>query len=277
MNRFAGQVALITGAARGQGHEHAIQLATEGADVIAIDVPRETVGLSYPTGTAEELAETVSAVEKLGRRAIGIEADVRDLGRLETEVTKAVSELGHLDVICANAGISTGPAPAHEISTASWTQMIDINLTGVWHTIKAGLPHMLAGGRGGSIVIISSAAGLKGYPGIAHYVSAKHGLVGLMRSLANELGPSGVRVNSIHPTQVDTPMIQNEGTYRFFRPDLEQPTREDFEPASAALNLLPVPWVEPVDVSKAVLFLASSDARYITGATLPVDAGSTIK
>lgn len=157
--------------------------------------------------------------------------------------------------------------------------MLDINLTGVWHTAKAAIPHLIDGGRGGAIVLTSSAAGLKGYAHIAHYVSAKHGVVGLMRSLANELAPHGIRVNSVHPTQVDTPpMIQNEGTYRIFRPpDLEAPTREDFEPASASTNALPVPWVEPRDVSNALLFLVSDEARYITGAALPVDAGCLIK
>jgi NAD(P)-dependent dehydrogenase (short-subunit alcohol dehydrogenase family) len=155
--------------------------------------------------------------------------------------------------------------------------MLDINLTGVWHTTKAAIPHLIAGGQGGAIVLTSSAAGLKGYTHIAHYVSAKHGVVGLMRSLANELAQYGIRVNSIHPTQVDTPMIQNEGTYRIFCPDLEAPTREDVEPASATMNALPVPWVESRDVSNALLFLTSNEARYITGAALPVDAGCLIK
>ena len=154
--------------------------------------------------------------------------------------------------------------------------MIDINLTGVWHTAKAAIPHLRAAG-GGSIILTSSAAGLMAYPNIAHYVSAKHGVVGLMRTLALELAPDMIRVNSIHPTQVDTPMIQNEATYRLFRPDLDHPTRADFEPASQAMNALPIPWVDPVDISNAVLFLASDEARYITGVTLPVDAGCLIK
>jgi (+)-trans-carveol dehydrogenase/(-)-trans-carveol dehydrogenase len=155
--------------------------------------------------------------------------------------------------------------------------MIDINLTGVWHTAKAAIPHLIEGGNGGAIILTSSAAGLQAYENIAHYVSAKHGVVGLMRTLALELAPHMIRVNSIHPTQVDTPMIQNEATYRLFRPDLEHPTKDDFAPASQTVNALPIPWVEPVDISNAVLFLASDEGRYVTGVTLPVDAGTVIK
>jgi (+)-trans-carveol dehydrogenase/(-)-trans-carveol dehydrogenase len=155
--------------------------------------------------------------------------------------------------------------------------MIDINLTGVWHTAKVAIPHLIAGGNGGSIIITSSAAGLQAYENIAHYVSAKHGVVGLMRTLALELAPHFIRVNSIHPTQVDTPMIQNEPTWRLFRPDLDHPTEADFAPASQAMNALPIPWVDPVDISNAVLYLASDESRYVTGVTLPVDAGAVIK
>ncbi|PYE12427.1 (+)-trans-carveol dehydrogenase/(-)-trans-carveol dehydrogenase [Williamsia limnetica] len=277
MNRLQNKVALITGAARGQGRAHAIRLAEEGADIIAVDIPREVIDIGYPMGTEAELADTAAAVEALDRRIITAAVDVRDIDALTAAVTSSVAELGRLDIISANAGIAASPHAGHEIPEDAWQQMLDINLTGVWHTVKAGVPHMLAAGNGGSIILTSSAAGLKGYASIAHYVAAKHGVVGLMRSLTQELGPQGIRVNSIHPTQVDTPMIQNESTYRIFRPDLEKPTREDFEPASATTNILPIPWVEPVDVSNAVLFLASDEARYITGATLPVDAGCVVK
>ncbi|MEY1673143.1 mycofactocin-coupled SDR family oxidoreductase [Gordonia sp. ABKF26] len=277
MSRVAGKVALITGAARGQGRAHAVRLAKEGADIVAVDVPDEIIDVSYPSGTAEELQETCRAVEALDRRIITVPVDVRNADALRSGVDNAVAELGRLDIISANAGIASNPHLAHEIPETTWQQMLDINLTGVWHTVKAGVPHLLEGGRGGAIVLTSSAAGLKGYAHIAHYVAAKHGVVGLMRSLANELAPHGIRVNSIHPTQVDTPMIQNEGTYRIFRPDLNHPTRADFEPASASTNALPVPWVDPEDVSNALLFLVSDEARYITGATLPVDAGCLIK
>lgn len=276
MPALEGQVALITGAARGQGRSHAIKLASEGAHTILVDVPRDITDTGYPSGTTEELAATAAAVEQLGRRAISVEADVRDLDILDKAVNDAVLELGRLDIVSANAGIASKPYLSHEISAGTWRQMVDINLTGVWHTTTVAIPHILAGQRGGAIVITSSAAGLKGYAHISHYTAAKHGLVGLMRSLAVELAPHRVRVNSLHPTQVDTPMIQNEGTYRIFCPDNPHPTRADFEVASTATNKLPIPWVEPEDVSNALLFLASDNARYITGAAIPVDAGTTL-
>jgi NAD(P)-dependent dehydrogenase (short-subunit alcohol dehydrogenase family) len=178
--------------------------------------------------------------------------------------------------VSANAGIASF-GQAADLSEQSWQDMIDINLTGVWHTAKATIPHLIDGGRGGSIIITSSAAGLMGYPNIAHYVSAKHGLVGLMRTLALELAPHLIRVNSLHPTQVNTDMIMNESTWKLFSPDSDNPTIEDFRPASQEANALPIPWVEPVDISNALLFLASDEGRYITGVTLPVDAGTVIK
>lgn len=276
MPKLEGHVALITGAARGQGRSHALTLAAEGADTILVDVPGDITDTGYPSGTAEELRATAAEVEALGRRAMRVEADVRDLEALQDGINDAVHSLGRLDVVSANAGIASKPYLSHELPAQTWRQMIDINLTGVWHTAKAAIPHILAGQRGGAIVLTSSAAGLKGYAHISHYTAAKHGVVGLMRSLAVELAPHRVRVNSLHPTQVDTPMIQNEGTYRIFCPDKENPTRADFEVASTATNKLPVPWVEPEDVSKALLFLVSDDARYITGAAIPVDAGTTL-
>ncbi|MEU6643601.1 mycofactocin-coupled SDR family oxidoreductase [Saccharomonospora sp. NPDC046836] len=275
--RVAGKVALVTGAARGQGRAHAIRLAEEGADVIALDADKQIEGMVYPTGTATELAETARLVEATDRRVVTGRVDVRDAAALKSVVDAAVTELGGLDIVVANAGIAGLPFEAHAIPDTVWQQMIDINLTGVWHTVKAGTPHLLAGGRGGSIVLISSAAGLRAYANIAHYVAAKHGVVGLMRTLAVELAPHGIRANSIHPTQVNTPMINNPKTYELFCPGVENPTVEDFLPVSQAMNALPTPWVEPVDVSNAVLFLASDEARFITGATLPVDAGCLVK
>lgn len=275
--RVEGKVALITGAARGQGRSHAERLAEEGADIIAIDVTKQIEGIPYPTGTAEEMAETVALVEKHGRRIVPIVSDVRDLADLTVKVDRAVGELGRLDIVAANAGIAGTPARLHEMSSEVWQQMIDITLTGVWHTIKVTVPHILAGGRGGSIVLTSSAAGLRAYQNIGHYVAAKHGVVGLMRTLASELGPDNIRVNSLHPTQVDTPMIMNEASFRAFLPDLEHPTRDDFAPISQSMHVLPIPWVEPSDISNALLFLASDEARYITGVPLPVDAGILVK
>jgi SDR family mycofactocin-dependent oxidoreductase len=275
--RVAGKVAFITGAARGQGRSHAIRLAQEGADIIAVDICEDVPGIPYPGPTEADLAETAKQVEALDRRIVATKADVRDYPALKAAVDDGVAQLGRLDIVSANAGIGTSPVKAWEMDDSTWQTMLDINLTGVWHAAKAAIPHLIEGGNGGSIILTSSAAGLKAYENIAHYVSAKHGVVGLMRTLALELAPYMIRVNSIHPTQVDTDMIQNEATYRLFRPDLEHPTREDFAPASQSVNALPIPWVEPVDISNAVLFLASDEGRYITGVTLPVDAGTVIK
>jgi SDR family mycofactocin-dependent oxidoreductase len=275
--RVAGKVAFITGAARGQGRSHAVRLAEEGADIIAIDICEDIPGLPYKGATEEDLAETAKQVEALDRRIVATKADVRDYANLKAALDKGVAQLGRLDIVSANAGIGSHYYPAWEIDEPTWQAMMDVNLTGVWHTVKAAIPHLIAGGRGGSIILTSSAAGLKGYANVAHYVSAKHGLVGLMRTLALELAPRNIRVNSIHPTQVDTPMIQNEPTWRLFRPDIEHPTRDDFLPASEAINALPIPWVDPIDISNAVLFLASDEGRYLTGVTLPVDAGAVIK
>jgi (+)-trans-carveol dehydrogenase/(-)-trans-carveol dehydrogenase len=275
--RVEGKVAFITGAARGQGRSHAVRLAEEGADIIAVDICEDVEGVPYPGPTEDDLAQTVKEVEALDRRIVATKADVRDYDALKAALDAGVAELGRLDIVSANAGIGLSPATSQDISESVWRTMLDINLTGVWHTTKAATPHLIAGGRGGSMILTSSAAGLKAYQNASQYVSAKHGVVGLMRTLALELAPHMIRVNSIHPTQVDTPMIQNQATYALFRPDLEHPTREDFEPASQEMNALPIPWVEAVDISNAVLFLASEESRYITGVTLSIDAGSNLK
>jgi (+)-trans-carveol dehydrogenase/(-)-trans-carveol dehydrogenase len=275
--RVAGKVAFITGAARGQGRSHAIRLAQEGADIIAVDICEDVPGIPYAGATEADLAETAKQVEALDRRIVATKADVRDFAALKAAVDDGVAQLGRLDIVSANAGIGSSPHKSWELDDDTWQTMIDINLSGVWHSAKAAIPHLIEGGNGGSIILTSSAAGLQAYENIAHYVSAKHGVVGLMRTLALELAPYSIRVNSIHPTQVDTPMIQNEATYKLFRPDLEHPTKDDFAPASQSVNALPIPWVEPVDISNAVLFLASDEGRYVTGVTLPVDAGTVIK
>ena len=277
MGRLDGKVALVTGAAQGQGRSHAIELAREGADVIAVDVCEQIEGMPYETGTWEKLQETVKEVESLDRRIHAAKADTRDEAALTAAVAAGVEELGRLDIVVANAGIGSMPSKSHELSREIWQQMIDINLTGLWQTCKAALPHILAGGRGGAMLLTSSAAGLQAYANIAHYVSAKHGVVGLMKTLAVEYGPDNIRVNSLHPTQVNTAMIQNEATYRLFVPDADNPSEDDFAPVSQSMHVLPVPWVEPVDVSRAVVFLASDDARYITGVPLPIDAGALVK
>jgi SDR family mycofactocin-dependent oxidoreductase len=274
-DRVEGKVAFITGAARGQGRSHAIRLAQEGADIIAVDHCADNDTVGYSMASAADLAETVRQVEALDRRIVATQADVRDMESLKAAVDAGVEELGRLDIVCANAGILSN-GPSHELTEDTWGQMIDINLSGVWRTCKAAIPHLIEGGRGGSIVLISSVAGLRSYSGVSHYVSAKHGVVGLMKTLAQELAPHRIRVNTVNPTQVDTEMIQNESMYHLFCPDIENPTREDFGAASAATILLPIDWVESADVSNAVLFLASDEARYITGVALPVDGGALV-
>lgn len=277
MGTLDGKVAFITGAARSQGRSHALRLAKEGADIIAIDLcgPVDTIEM-YPGATEADLAETVKQVEALDRRIVATKADVRDSAAVKKAVDDGVAELGRLDIVLGNAGVFE-IAPALDITDDAWRNMIDVNLTGVWNTCKAALPHLIAGGRGGSIVLTSSTAGLKGTPNTVHYTATKHGVVGIMRTLANEFGQHSIRVNTVHPTGVDTVMIQNPKTWGLFLPDDPNPTREKAEAIFATTNTLPIPWVEPIDISNAIAFLVSDDARYITGATLPVDAGYTIK
>jgi len=275
MGRLDGQVAFITGAARGQGRSHAVRLAEEGADIIAVDISTNVETVPYATATADDLAETVRLVEARDRRIVAVDADVRDLAALTAAVADGVAQLGRLDIVLANAGVC-GPAPTLEMDESTWQTMIDVNLTGVWKTVKAAVPHVLAGGRGGSVVITSSSAALLAHENIAHYSASKAGLTGLMRVLAKELAPHGIRVNTINPTTVATDMILNEPSYRLFRPDLEHPTREDFEEVARTLNALPVAITEPIDISHAVLYLVSEEGRYVTGTTHVVDAGSLL-
>jgi SDR family mycofactocin-dependent oxidoreductase len=276
--RVEGKVAFITGAARGQGRSHAVRLAQEGADIIAIDICKPISSNSeIPPSTADDLAQTADLVKAHNRRIVTAEVDVRDFDALSAAVDSGVEQLGRLDIIVANAGIGNGGNTLDKTSEDDWKDMIDVNLSGVWHTVKAGVPHLLSGGRGGSIVLTSSVGGLKAYPHTGHYIAAKHGVVGLMRTFAVELGQHSIRVNSVHPTNVNTPMFMNEGTMKLFRPDLENPGPDDMKVVAQLMHVLPVGWVEPVDISNAVLFLASDEARYVTGLPLTVDAGSMLK
>ncbi|MFF0815128.1 mycofactocin-coupled SDR family oxidoreductase [Rhodococcus sp. NPDC003318] len=273
MGMLDGKVALVTGAARGQGRSHAVRLAEEGADVIIVDLCSKPDTTTYRGATEAELKETASMIESAGRRAHVAVADVRSLDELERAVAGGVAELGRLDTVVANAGIFTSGA-LHELSEAQWDEMIDVNLSGVWKTLRVTIPRLIEQGDGGSITLISSTGGIKGFANFGHYVAAKHGVTGLARTAANELGQYRIRCNSIHPTSVLTDMIDHSDMYRLFRPDLENPTHEDFrEACQASMAVLPVPWVEPVDISNAVVWLASDAARYVTGITLPVDAG----
>ncbi len=277
--RVEGKVAFITGAARGQGRSHAIRLAQEGADIIAVDICQTLpeVAPFYDGATPEDLAETVAAVEALDRRIVATQADVRDFAALKAAFEDGVSQLGRIDIVSANAGIFVFGQQSQDVTDAQWDEVNDINAKGVWHTCKAVIPALIEQGSGGSIILTSSTAGLKGTPNVLPYTASKHAVVGIMRTLSNELAPHRIRVNSVHPTSVNTPMIQNESLYKLFMPDHDKPTQADAEPIFTAINSLPVPWVEPVDISNAVLFLASEEARYITGLELKVDAGYTIK
>jgi SDR family mycofactocin-dependent oxidoreductase len=276
--RVEGKVAFITGAARGQGRSHAVRLAQEGADIIAVDVCRPVSSNSViPASTPDDLAQTANLIKGLDRRIVTAEVDVRDFEALKAAVAGGVEQLGGLDIIVANAGIGNGGETLDKTSEQDWDDMIGVNLTGVWKTVKAGVPHLLSGGRGGSIILTSSVGGLKAYPNTGHYIAAKHGVVGLMRTFAIELGQHSIRVNSVHPTNVNTPMFMNDGTMKLFRPDLENPGPDDMAVVAKLMHVLPVGWVEPVDISNAVLFLASDESRYVTGLPVTVDAGSMLK
>jgi SDR family mycofactocin-dependent oxidoreductase len=275
--RVEGKVAFITGAARGQGRSHALRLAEEGADIIALDICRQIDSVPIPMSTPEDLEETVAQVKARGRRVVAAQGDVRSFDDLRSVLADGVSQLGRLDIVCANAGLAADGDPMETMDEKLWKDSVDVNLTGVWLTAKAAIPHLVAGGRGGSIIITSSVGGLKAHPNIGNYVAAKHGVIGVMRTLAVELAQHSIRVNSLHPSQVNTPMLMNDLTYRMFRPDLENPTQEDMGVISQMMHLLPTPWVEAEDVSAAVLFLASDESRFVTGVTLPVDAGAMLK
>ena len=270
--RVAGKVALVTGAARGQGRAHALGLAAEGADLILLDLPPRP-GADGP----DDLDQTVAMVEESGRRARAFHADVRDQQAVTSATDAGVAEFGRLDIVIGNAGVLSSPGPLWEMSDEQWRLTIEVNLTGIFHVIRATVPHLIAGDRGGSIILVSSAGGLKGNPGFAAYSASKHGVVGLMRSLAGELGPYGIRVNTLNPGSVNTGMIVNEAVFKASRPDLDAPEFDDVKDNFASTNLLPVPWLEPVDIANAAIWLASDEARYVTGIVLPVDAGLTAK
>ena len=242
--RVAGKVAFISGAARGQGRSHAVRLAQEGADIIAVDICGPIDNLAYDSSTPADLAETADLVKALDRRIVAAQVDVRDFDALKAAVDNGVEQLGRLDIIVANAGIGTFGNKLHKLPEKIWQDMIDVNLSGVWKTVKAGVPHILAGERGGSIVLTGSVGSHKALAYTGHYIAAKHGVMGLMRSFAVELGQHSIRVNSVHPSQVNTPMTMNDVTFRLFRPDLENPGPEDFAPFSQMTHTMPVPWVE---------------------------------
>ena len=270
-----GKVAFITGAARGQGRSHAVALAAEGADIIASDLAGPVATAPYAMATENDLAETVGLIEGLGRKCVAAKVDVRDLHGLTELAERGMRDLGRIDIVLGNAGISS-PAPALEMTSEIWSEMIDINLTGVFNTVRAAAPHIVAGGRGGSIVLTSSLATYDISPTLSHYTAAKAGVVGLMQVLAKELAPHSIRVNTVHPGTIATAMVMNDSTYRVFRPDLAEPTFEDFTEATKTFNALPVSILEPADVTNAVLYLISDAGRYITGTQHLIDAGAAL-
>lgn len=271
--KLAGKVALISGAGRGQGRSHAVRLAAEGADIIAFDVCNQLATVRYPLASAEDLRETALEVESLGRRIIFDEVDVRDSEAISALVSRGVDEFGRLDIVCANAGILSWAANTWSITDEEWDETISVNLSGAWRTTRAAIPAMIAAGNGGSIVITGSTAALKGAARLAHYSAAKHGLLGLARSLAIELGAYSIRVNTVHPTGANTQMVVDKDTGEFY-PGTTELASDDPATASKS-NLLPVRLIEPSDVSSAIVWLCSDDGRYVTGAAIPVDAGLT--
>ena len=278
MGLFDGKVAFITGAGRGQGRATALRLAEEGADIIALDIAATPLtSVPYELASMDDLDETVRLVRDRGRRALKGVADVRTLAEVQAVVDAGLREFGKIDLVHANAGIGSW-AVTWEMAEDTWQEMIDINLTGVFHAVRAALPSMVERGEGGALVLTSSTAGLIGYMNTAHYTAAKHGVIGLVKVLAQELGPHRIRVNAVCPTTVNTPLVINDATFELFAPDVENPGPDDVREAFAGLNAYhDLPWIEPGDVAEAVVWLLSDQARYVTGVALPVDGGNLVR
>jgi SDR family mycofactocin-dependent oxidoreductase len=278
MGLLDGKVAFITGVARGQGRSHAVRLAQEGADIIGIDSCADTATAAYEMASPADLHETVRQVEALDRRMLASQVDVRDSAGITAALDSGVQELGRLDIVLANAGIA-GFCTVEDMTDEIWDEMIAINLSGQFRTVRPAIRHLKANPEGGAIVFTSSTAGRKGLANIAHYCAAKHGLAGLTKALAIELADYRIRVNTVNPTNVNTAMIHNESTYRLFFPDRDPATvtPEEAAPGLQTLNLMPEPWVEPADVSEAILYLVADSGRFVTGVELPVDCGMLVR
>ena len=278
MGKLDGKVALITGAARGQGRSHALRLSEEGADIIAVDICDDIESNWYPLGTRAELDETAVLVEKSGRRAVTAQADVRDRSALCEVVDAAVGDLGRLDIVVSNAGI----CPLRNPNGQAFVDAVDVDLVGAINVISVAYPHL---GEGASIIATGSVAAFMGGaaddpsagPGGNGYGMAKRALAQYVNDMALSLAPQRIRVNAVHPTNCDTGMLNSDPMYQQFRPDLEHPTREDALQSFPLMQAMPVPFVDPLDISNAVLFLASDEARFVTGAQLRVDAGAYVK
>lgn len=271
-----GKIAFVTGAARGQGRSHALRLAEAGARIVAVDVCRDNPLVPYGLATPEDLKETVRLVEAAGGEIAAFEADVRDAVALQHAIDVGTEQLGGgIDIVVANAAVVLGYGPIWEASEEQFDETMAINLKGVWQTIRLAVPGMLEHGRGGVIVMTSSYAGLNAIPNAGVYTAAKHGVTGLMRSFAAELAPHRIRVNSLHPAVVLSGMTDNQMGYDTFSGH-PNGTREEMRAAGFGLHALPMPWLEPRDISDALLWLVSDQARYVTGVALPVDAGANI-
>ncbi|MBP3084680.1 mycofactocin-coupled SDR family oxidoreductase [Mycolicibacterium fortuitum] len=275
MGNLDGKVAFITGAARGQGRSHAVTLAKQGAAIIGVDICADIASNPYPMASRDELDETVALVEAAGGKMLGSVADVRDFHAVKSALDAGVEQFGRLDIVLANAGVA--PTAFREVTIEEdlemWSDAVGVNLVGSFHTAKAAIPHLIAGGRGGSIVFTSSTAGLRGFGGMQGgglgYAASKHGIVGLMRTLSNALAPHSIRVNTVHPTAVNTMMAVNPAMTAFL---------ENYPDGGPHLqNPMPVSLLEPEDISATISYLVSDAAKYVTGVTLPVDAGFTNK
>jgi len=274
MGRVEGKVALVTGAARGQGRSHALRLASEGAAIVAVDICQAIGGLPYQTSTAEDLKETGRLIEAEGGRVIIREADVRDYDALVEAVDAGEEAFGVVDVGVMNAGIFA-MTPALQITDDEWRTMLEVNLMGAWHGAKAVANRLIATGAAGSLIFTSSTTGLQAAGLTAHYGASKHGIIGLARTLAIELGQSNIRCNVLCPTGVNTTMIMHDTLYRAFNPEMENPTFEDARPLLMQHHMLPIAHIEPEDVSQAVLWLASDESKFVTAAVIPIDGGFT--
>lgn len=280
MGRVSGKVAFVTGAARGQGRSHALRLAEEGADIIAVDLCENIDTIGYAMATPEDLEETAAFIEKTGQRVVTAKADVREASQLKTALEDGIEQLGGVDIVVAQAGVAgmKGQPPLQ-----AWIDVINTNLIGTINAIQVSLLHLK---EGASIIATGSTAALMDThnkpnpgndPGGMAYVHSKRALSAYVHDLATELAPRGIRANVVHPTNCNTNMLQSEPMYRSFRPDLDNPELKDAEPVFYVQQAMKVPWVEPVDISNAVLWLASDEARFVTGAQLRVDAGGYLK
>lgn len=275
--RFAGKVVLVSGAGRGQGRQVAIDLAREGADIVGFDICEDIATASVPMATAEDLDATRAEVEAAGRRMVAMAADVRDYPRVEEAVQRGLAEFGRLDGVVANAGIVTDTGPFWELSLEGWNDVIATNLTGVFHTVKAATPAIIEGGRGGALVLVASAGATKGFPNISNYVAAKRGLVGMLNPMAAELGPHGIRVNALSPTNVGTDLFLSETNKKLFMPHVDSPSDEEYEKACRPQHVMPTGWIDSTDTSSATRWLLSDEARYVTGLEMRVDAGVVVR